>query len=414
MSRKLSDAKYAALVRVFVSKQHGARNRLMDDGKIVKADGKRYVFAGERMTGKCVNPTTGEPVTAVGDCLVMPVPGSEQVMSIGPMGDVKVGRKKSVKGAASSDDAPAPKVRRSGTCPLCGAHVPLSDVKGAIRSHTVHSEPVPASKALSEPRMDVTDTGTRVGAPETSHKLRLTEIDGAFGRGTVEVPVMGPKGRTRLEEAEATEDNIRAALEYRRTRKPRSDAGRKAQSEHVSTLTRRLEALMDAQTVTYDNVTRALTVVPPDDTVKPLDTVGGQGSRLVAGKAGAAVGGRGHGRSDGSALVQGHPLEPMAGPVTVRQVTDPVPERDSDDAAVDTRTGFKASAGTMFDTAEGTVRPDPMAVECPVTPDNRTPLTRTQRRNATRRRKARELAIENARLHEENAQLREELTAVRG
>jgi hypothetical protein len=217
---------------------------------------------------------------------------------------------------------------------------------------------------------------------------------------------MGPKGRTRLEEVEATEDNIRAALEYRRTRKPRTDTGRAAQSEHVSSLTRRLEALMDAQSVTYDDVTRALIVVAPDETVKPLDTVGGQGSRLVASNAGAAVGGRGHGRTDGSALVQGHPLKPMAGPVTVRRVGDPVPARPGGDAAVDTREGFKARAGTMFDTAEGKVRPDPVAVQVPVTVDNRKPLTRTQRRNATRRRKARELAVENARLRAELAAVR--------
>lgn len=359
MSRKLSNAKYAALISAFATQQADARHGMLTPKRYselaarfqwkqatahkLTTDAARLPDTAPPITGKCINPTTNEPVTARGDNLVMPVQGSIRPLTDG--------------------------VRDSGTCPLCGAHVPLSQSKGAIGSHTVRAQPVGASKTLRESRMDVTDTGSRTGAPEASHKHRLTEIDGAYERGTVQIPVPGKNGRTKLEDAEPTEDNVRAALDYWKARKPRKPEAIKAQTTMVSTLTRRLEAIRKGTT------------------------------GLHAPTAGAAIGARDHGRTNGSALIKGHPLTPMAGPVTVRHISDPTPQHPTITDGVDTREGFKASAGTMYDTAEGTVRPDPEAVTIPTTPANRKPLTRTQRRNATRRRKAAELKAENARLH---------------
>lgn len=98
-------------------------------------------------------------------------------------------------------------------------------------------------KYLSEAQTDVVAPGSQDGDPRSGEGRRSLEIDGAFERGTVKVPVKGDKGRTKLTEVPATEANVRAALEYWRTRKPRSDASREAQNKNVSDLQRRLRAM---------------------------------------------------------------------------------------------------------------------------------------------------------------------------
>lgn len=113
----------------------------------------------------------------------------------------------------------------------------------AARSGKVDSA-ARVGKWLSEPSVGVADSGSHIGDPRNGMQRRAVEIDGAYGRGTVKVPVKGDKGRTKLQDVPATEDNVRASLEYWRTRKPRTDASRKAQNEHVSSLTRRLEAML--------------------------------------------------------------------------------------------------------------------------------------------------------------------------
>jgi hypothetical protein len=116
-------------------------------------------------------------------------------------------------------------------------------------------------KGLTEPTTGVTDTGVRTGDPRAAEGRRVIELQGAALSGTVKVPVKGAKGRTRLEDAPASEGNVRAALEYWRTRKPRTEASRTAQNTNVSELARRLEAIMAAQELRYNESTRAFDVV---------------------------------------------------------------------------------------------------------------------------------------------------------
>lgn len=131
---------------------------------------------------------------------------------------------------------------RAGECPECRGYVPLSS-KGFITAHIEHNEPAPASVELTDTSVQPTDTGARVGDPDAGNKRRGTELDGAYERGTVQAPVKGENGRTKLTEVPATADNVRKALEYWKGRSPRSDAGRAEQSRMVSELARRLDAL---------------------------------------------------------------------------------------------------------------------------------------------------------------------------
>lgn len=131
---------------------------------------------------------------------------------------------------------------KAGECPECRGYVPLS-AKGFVTAHTVHNEPTPASVELTSKSVDPTDTGARVGDPDAGNKRRDTEVDGAYERGTVQAPVKGKNGRTKLDDVPATADNVRKALEYWKGRCPRTDASRAEQSRMVSELTRRLDAL---------------------------------------------------------------------------------------------------------------------------------------------------------------------------
>jgi hypothetical protein len=106
-------------------------------------------------------------------------------------------------------------------------------------------------KYLSEAQTDVVAPGSQDGDPRSGEGRRSLEIDGAYERGTVKVPVKGDKGRTKLTDVPATEANVRAALEYWRTRKPRSDASREAQNKNVSDLQRRLRAMVKGKSALH-------------------------------------------------------------------------------------------------------------------------------------------------------------------
>lgn len=162
------------------------------------------VAAQSETLGKCINPATGEPVSArKDDTAVFPVKGS----------------------ATGSPDG-----NGKGTCPECGAHVRLSG-KGYITSHSVRSTPVPApdkTVRLAERAPEVTDAGSRVGSPDASMRTRRAELSGATGTGTVKIKMSakGPDGKSKsvAQDVPATPDNIRTAL--RQEQKRRSpDAG---------------------------------------------------------------------------------------------------------------------------------------------------------------------------------------------
>jgi hypothetical protein len=155
---------------------------------------------------------------------------------------------------------------RTGTCPNCGAHVKLSS-KGFITAHAVRNAPQPVSKALSDTALDVADTGARVGDPEAAAQRRTVEVTGAFEAGTVKVPVKGENGRTKLQEAPGTEENVRAAFDYWTARKPRSESARVAQNRNVTELSRRLDAMRKARTVVLNEQTDTY-----GEVARPVDT----------------------------------------------------------------------------------------------------------------------------------------------
>ena len=211
----------------------------------------------------------------------------------------------------------------TGTCPRClTPGVLLSIVGGYVRKHTVSAKELPENNpqpatpmterrehkhaghkittGLSEPQVDLTDTGLRTGDPREAGQRRRVEIVGAAGTGTVKVPrkVEGntrtksgkPRMVTKLVDVPNTEENVREALDYWRKRNPRSDASRKAQNANVSALVRQLESIMAAQAVTYNHATRSLNVASVPVAEQPrfsasTDTAQGhRGPTLVPGR----------------------------------------------------------------------------------------------------------------------------------
>ena len=85
-----------------------------------------------------------------------------------------------------------------------------------------------------------------------------------------------PRMVTRMTDVEATEEHVREALAYWKGRKPRTDASRLAQNQHVSELVRRLEAMrqgagtLDAAMVDACQAHRGPTLVPGRDTAPRL------------------------------------------------------------------------------------------------------------------------------------------------
>jgi hypothetical protein len=157
-----------------------------------------------------------------------------------------------------------PEGKETGTCPKCDTPgVMLSIVGGFVRAHVVSSVELPENnpqpptlvepkvkygKGLTEQSIAQVDHEGQPGDPAEAFQRRTSDVDGAYGRGTVEVPVKGDKGRSKLTPVPATEENVRTALEYWKSRKPRSDASRKRQSDMVSALVRMLEAFRKGRT----------------------------------------------------------------------------------------------------------------------------------------------------------------------
>lgn len=153
-----------------------------------------------------------------------------------------------------------PERDRTGTCPECDTPgVALSIVGEYIRTHEIADTPIPANnpqpatltaepakktgKALTEHRADMTDSGLRIGAPRDTDKQRGYTIDGTYQRGTIKIPVKGPNGRTKLQDAPATETNVRAALAYWKTRRPRTPEAHKRQTDMIAEMYRRLDGM---------------------------------------------------------------------------------------------------------------------------------------------------------------------------
>jgi hypothetical protein len=128
-------------------------------------------------------------------------------------------------------------------------------------ARAAHVEGVRTGKALAEPMTAVTDTGVRTGDPRAAERRRVAEIDGATGTGTVKVPVKGPKGRSKLEDVVASEDNVRRSLAYwkkrhtaltavarKRGESTASDATRQC-DDMIADMFRRLEAMRGGSAV---------------------------------------------------------------------------------------------------------------------------------------------------------------------
>lgn len=177
--------------------------------------------------GKCINPATGEPVSARrADEGVLPAPGS-------------------VKESADGNG--------TGTCPECSAHVKLSG-KGFVTAHTVRKESIPApppTVRLAERQTAVTEMGVRVGSPDLAERSRTAELSGVRYGGwhaplvlpvngdTVVVqmrqpkvdaegnPVLGKNGRpltqSSMVRVPATEANVRTALRQEQRKRMRKD-----------------------------------------------------------------------------------------------------------------------------------------------------------------------------------------------
>lgn len=314
-SRKLSDARYRSLVTVFVGMQNAGRNRLMEAGKIRRADGKPFVFGADPVAAKCINPQSGEPVNGRSkEFAVLPVPDSVRTHGDGSV---------------------------TGTCPLCGAHVKVSSVSGGVGAHMVRREPAGKSPGLSEPNVVPVDTGSRVGDPEAGSARRASEIDGAFGRGMV--PGFDPETLKPLKdedgnrvEVAATEGTLSAVLRATmlagrklRQRSRESDAEFTVRVRENAREVARWRRMRDAA---IEGVAPLVDAGPVEGTESV--TRDGSGRAVASGRV----------MSPGPALVQGADGTPFAGEVTVSRVGDgPVEVAD----AVDSRRGWKASAGTM-------------------------------------------------------------------
>lgn len=113
--------------------------------------------------GKCVNPLTGEPVSARREeTAVSPVKGS----------------------VVDSADG-----NGKGVCPHCATLVKLSG-KGFVTAHVVRRESIPAPKTRLADRMpQATESGARVGSADASERARVAELSGHAGTGTVRVVV---------------------------------------------------------------------------------------------------------------------------------------------------------------------------------------------------------------------------------
>lgn len=257
---------------------------------------------------------------------------------------------------------------QAGECPACRAMVPLSG-KGFITAHPRGNTPQPASTQLTERSVAPVDTGAPQGDPDAAMRRRGTELDGAFAAGTVKIPLKDDKGRTKLTDAPATEDNLSQALAYWVSRKPRTDTSRTIQSKTVSALVRQLEAMRGA----------AVVVHLPADAPVTTEVNTRQDPAATSLHASVSPEGRTRGTLTGAPVVKGRPMEPFAGPVRTRRVGEAYVRPK---AAVDTRTGYDAAAGTLA----GPLGRDRLDRVAATVPQPEPTLSRSQKRNRRRRR----------------------------
>lgn len=318
---------------------------------------------GARGPVKCLNPETGEPVSARRDEFgVLPVPGSVREGISGRFkGD---GRKTERQKDGTTVDVITPSgpikhTPKTGTCPFCPAHVRLSGT-GLVTAHNRGKESVPAPRTrLVERQTAQTDMGARVGDPDAGSKRRAVDVDGAYERGAVEVPGKDACGKRVMEEVPATAENIRTALDYWKGRKPRKQASMDTQSRMISELSRRLRACEGAPAPRYDR-----------ETGQYAPTVS-RGSKAM----GAQMAPESSVRAltnmlPGPPLVKGRSLPPEL-PMFRNRKTGEMERR---------------ACGTLLGSL-GRDRMDKGAMEAPA--PGRQPLTRNQRRNKKRREKAR-------------------------
>lgn len=208
----------------------------------------------------------------------------------------------------------------TGTCPECDTPgVLLSIVGGFVRAHVIAEREIPENnpqpptlvvkgkkigKGLSEPITDLTDTGVRIGDPRAAEQRRVAQVEGAAGIGTVQVSRRVPTGdklksgapkmTRKMITVPGTEENVREALDYWRNRKitdRTSDAIRVKKNDMITSLSRRLEAIMGAQTVAYNERTRSLDVTgtapvarQPELRAQPDTAQAHRGPTLVRGR----------------------------------------------------------------------------------------------------------------------------------
>lgn len=307
----------------------------------VSGEGWRGAGGGRGKGAVCVHPEADEPVKVKHK--VAPVAGSVRALVAGSFRgeDIEHGL-------------------TSGTCPFCLAHVPLSG-KGFVTAHNRGAESVPAPKGkLADRQTVVTDTGARVGDPDAGDRRRGTDVDGLFERGTV--PGHDPKTYKPIKdddghqvEVPATAANVRAVLEYWKARRPRKQASKDAQTEHVSRYTRMLRAFEGAPVPRYDRgtgtyVSGAARNVPLFEYDTDTDTVAATDEREQRSMAAAhspeglqtphtlcaldpsPVSGVALAASQmvpGPPSYRGRGIEPMAGPVAVSHVDGPAVEVES-------------------------------------------------------------------------------------
>lgn len=156
------------------------------------------VKASREPLGKCINPATGEPVSARREeCAVSPVAGSVRPSSDG---------------------------HGVGACPHCGAGSVSLSKKGYLTAHTVRRGPVPAPAPkvrLAERQVETTDTGARIGSPDAAMRTRTAELGAAAGTVSVKIKVKGANGKTEIQEVPPTPDNIRTAMRQESAKKQR-------------------------------------------------------------------------------------------------------------------------------------------------------------------------------------------------
>lgn len=166
-----------------------------------------------------------------------------------------------------------PQGTKTGMCPACRTPgVMLSIVGSVIRAHTVAPREIPENdpqpgtssapkikygKGLTDHQAELTDSGLRVGSPVLSDKRRSAELDGAYERGTVKLPVKvkgeDGKERSKLIDHPATEENVRAALAYWKARRPRTAEARARQTDALTEMYRRLDGFRDGKEATQGN-----------------------------------------------------------------------------------------------------------------------------------------------------------------